>query len=180
MSWLDAIFRLGVALKELRREGWVRRGVRKSESVADHSYSLALLSMLLAAERGLDPFKTAAIAIIHDLAEAVTGDIPPSEKKSNMVYVDAEREAIRSIAEKAPAKVGDLILQLYNEYSSQSSEEARLVKQLDKLEMALQAMAYEREGRAAKGLAEEFTQSALQEISDPSLRNLLSREARLC
>lgn len=173
MSWIVTIFRLGAALKELRREGWVRRGVRGPESVADHSYNLALLSMLLAAERGLDPFKTAAIAIIHDLAEALTGDIPPSEKRSNKNHVEAENKAMRRIVEEAPAKAGDLILQLYNEYASQSSEEARLVKQLDKLEMALQAIAYEREGRAAEGLAEEFTKSALQEISDPSLRSLL-------
>ncbi len=180
MSWIVTVFRLGAALKELRREGWVRRGVREPESVADHSYNLALLSMLLAAERGLDPFRAAAIAIIHDLAEAVTGDIPPSEKRSNTDYVEAEKEAMRRIVEKTPAEIGSLILQLYNEYASQSGEEARLVKQLDKLEMALQAIVYEREGRAAKGLAEEFTLSALQEISDPSLRSLLREEAKLC
>jgi putative hydrolase of HD superfamily len=180
VSWVATIFGLAAALKGLRREGWVRRGVREPESVADHSYSLALLSMLLAAERGLDPFKTAAIAIVHDLAEAVTGDIPPSEKRSNMDYVEAEKEAMKRIAEKVPSGVGALILQLYNEYAFQSSEEARLVKQLDKLEMALQAIAYEREGRAAKGLAEEFTRSALQEIRDPGLRSLLRGEAELC
>ncbi|MEM0382638.1 MAG: HD domain-containing protein [Nitrososphaerota archaeon] len=173
MSWIDAAFSLGAALKELKREGWVRRGVRRPESVADHSYSLALLSMLVAADRGLDPYKTAALAVVHDLAEVLTGDLTPSEKKTNQDYRDEEQKAIQEIVYRIQGRAGNLILQLYSEYSSQSSEEARLVKELDKLEMALQAIAYEREGRAGRGLAEEFTQSALKEITDPEIKRKL-------
>ncbi|MCS7145121.1 MAG: HD domain-containing protein [Nitrososphaerota archaeon] len=173
MSWIEAVFSLGAALKELRREGWVRRGVAGPESVADHSYSLALLSMLVAAERGLDPFRAAAIAVIHDLAEVITGDLPPDEKSRGGDYVLVEKEAMRRIAESLPERACSLVQRLYEEYASQSSEEARLVKQLDKLEMAFQSIRYEREGRGSKGLAREFTKSALEEIIDPDLRGLL-------
>lgn len=173
MRWMEAVFEIAVALKGLRREGWVRRSVTEPESVADHSYSLALLSMLAAAERGLDPYRAAAIALIHDIAEALTGDLPPDEKRKNAEYLQAEREAVQRIARNLPQKPASLLLTLYDEYRSQSSGEAELVKQLDKLEMALQAIAYEDEGRAASGLAEEFTKSALEEITDKEIRSLL-------
>jgi len=176
LSWISSVFNLCAALKDLKREGWVRRGVQEPESVADHSYSLALLAMLAAAERGLDPLRAAALAVIHDLAEAVLGDLTPSEKEARPHYEEGERRVIEEVVEKLPEQAGSLLQKLYDEYASQSSEEARLVKQLDKLEMALQAARYEAEKRGKEGLAEEFKRSALNAVTDSTLRGVIDRE----
>src|SRR5437870_2233242 len=66
-------------LKLVRRKGWVDRGVEDAESVADHSYRVALLAWLLARRRGLDAGHAALIALVHDLAEAEVGDATPFE-----------------------------------------------------------------------------------------------------
>ena len=66
-------------LKELERTGWAMRGVKRPESVADHSFGTAILSMILAKDEGLDVGKAAMMALVHDLPEAVVGDIVPSD-----------------------------------------------------------------------------------------------------
>src|SRR5436309_8629270 len=65
------------ALKEVRRKGWVDRGVPDAESVADHSYRVALLAWALARRRGLDAERAMLIGLVHDLAEAELGDETP-------------------------------------------------------------------------------------------------------
>jgi len=179
VSWSE-VFKIASTLKDVRRKGWVRRGVMGPESVADHSFSLAVLAMAAAVERGLDPFKAAALALVHDLAEALTGDLTPDEKRGKD-HREEERRAFSRITTPLPGRVANLFSRLYNEYSSQSSDEARLVSQLDKLEMALQSVRYVDEGRAPAGLALEFTLSALDSVTDPALRAILQGlAARLC
>src|SRR4051794_5293762 len=65
------------ALKEVRRKGWGDRGLSDAESVADHSYRVALLAWALARARGLDAGRALLIALVHDLAEAEVGDGTP-------------------------------------------------------------------------------------------------------
>ncbi len=62
-------------LKEIERSGWVVSGVKKPESVADHSFGVALLVMLLGKNKNIDLEKALKMALIHDLGEAITGDI---------------------------------------------------------------------------------------------------------
>src|SRR5688572_1987599 len=64
-------------LKRVRRKGWVDRGVPDAESVADHSYRLALLAWAVARQRGLDADRALKMALFHDLAEAEVGDETP-------------------------------------------------------------------------------------------------------
>ncbi len=172
MSWVPELFRRLYALKRLRRKGWVRRGIREPESVADHSYSLAVFSMLLAADRGLDPLRAAAIALVHDLPETIVGDMTPEEKMEDRSLGEAELRALWEVAAELPERPSTLLRSLYLEYVEQSSEEARLVKELDKLEMALQAQLYG-EQQDRPDVAGEFTQSALEKISDPLLRRII-------
>src|SRR5829696_4899937 len=65
------------SLKQVRRKGWVDRGVPDAESVADHSYRVALLAWALARARGLDAERAMLIGLVHDLAEAEVGDETP-------------------------------------------------------------------------------------------------------
>lgn len=62
-------------LKDVARSGWVLRGIERPESVADHSWGTAYLCLLLA-PAGIDRERSVAMALVHDLAEVETGDIP--------------------------------------------------------------------------------------------------------
>ncbi|CAN0018968.1 unnamed protein product [Pylaiella littoralis] len=131
-------------LKELKRTGWVHRGVDKPESVSDHMYRMALCSFLIT-DPTLDRSRIMKLAVVHDLAEALAGDIAPFQKVSKEEKRRLEEEGL----EKITATIGSdpialEIKQLWYEYEDCTSEEARLVKDLDKLEMIVQADDYEK------------------------------------
>ena len=71
-------FFLDVAqLKILPRTGWVWRGIKDPETVAEHSFRLAFFVWILGKETHLNMSKAIAMAIIHDLCEAYAGDLTP-------------------------------------------------------------------------------------------------------
>ena len=152
-------------LKRVRRKGWVDRGVADAESVADHSYRLAVLAWALARGRGLDADRALRIALLHDLAEAEVGDETPfdaavAEAGFDPARFDApaprdearraakharELAAIEALAGALGPELGEELRTLVSEYQGQSSPEARLVKELDRVETLLQAEEYLRE-----------------------------------
>lgn len=176
-GWVSGLFAAAASLKSLRRKGWALRGVRDPESVADHSLAVAVLSAALAAARGLDPGRAALIAIVHDIAESVTGDLTPEEKAElgSGRLAALEREALERVLAGAPERVRDVVLRALQEYRDGSSEEGRLVRDVDKLEMALQALLY-RDQLGESGVA-EFVASALSDVSDPEIRSLIEEVA---
>ena len=133
-----------LALKQVQRKGWTRFAIPTEaiESVADHSYSVALLVCLLCPEE-LDRQQALEMALFHDLAEVMTGDIIPSEGVPEETKARDELNALAILTkdlgweERATA--------LLRKYQSQSTPEARFVKAIDKLDMALQSLAYENE-----------------------------------
>ncbi|KAA0001413.1 MAG: HD domain-containing protein [Thermoplasmata archaeon] len=68
-------------LKGIKRKGWLRIGIEKVESVACHSYRVAFLAMLIGDALNLNVEKMLKMALLHDLAEATTGDITPYDMK---------------------------------------------------------------------------------------------------
>lgn len=135
----DALSRL----KEIKRAGWVERGVENPESVADHSFNVVALSVILADARGLDVAEVARMAILHDLPEAVIGDLTPSQKKEKLRELEkVEYEIIRSLVESMPRELGEKYLQAWRKLVEGTSPEAKLVRLVDKLEMGLQAARY--------------------------------------
>jgi putative hydrolase of HD superfamily len=160
-------YRVASRLKGVRRAGWVRKIPSVDvESVADHSLMAAMLSLVLAEDAGLDAHRCAAMAVVHDLAESVVGDLLPDEVPQDEKHA-RERAAIDSIAESLGGS--DVLLSLYSEYDAGTSDEARLVHQVDKLEMALQAISYYMDGILARDDACEFVEGALRYISDRAL-----------
>lgn len=131
-------------LKEIKRTGWVESGVPEPESVADHSYRVALLAMTLSDNKGLDTLKTVRMALLHDLAESTIGDLTPRQKQGN--HETLESEAMKQILETLPQNVRELYLETWKEYQKNESPEARLVHNADKLEMLVQAKEYEEKG----------------------------------
>ena len=138
-----------LALKELKRRGWLLRGIKDCESVADHSYSAAALCLIFCPPN-LNREKVLSIAIIHDLAEPIIGDITPYDNVPAEAKLEKERKAMRSVT-------GDKgLLKLFDEYIDQSSPEARFVLLMDKLDMCLQAKRYCSQGRLSRKELEEF------------------------
>jgi putative hydrolase of HD superfamily len=133
-----------VQIKQTVRTGWQRMGIQRPESVSDHMYFMALMALTATPEH-LDKSRCIQIAIVHDLAECIVGDITPTqfsgiskEQKHRM-----EKDAMHNITNLLPGKSKELVLELYDEYENQTSPEAQWVKDLDKLEMVHQAMVYE-------------------------------------
>lgn len=146
-------------LKLLPRTGWLQRGLRDVESIAEHSFGVATLALIVGdLHPGMDRGKLLAIALVHDLAEALVSDLPASASRliGKAAKHEAERKAMLEMLGALPR--GESYIELWEEYSQGGSPEARLVKALDRLELLGQALAYERNG--ARGLAEFWEEVA--------------------
>lgn len=147
---LDALL-AALALKDERRTGWQRREVSDPETVAGHSWGLAYLCLALGdraarsfSERGqrLDVDRAVRIAVVHDLAEAETGDVPRGE-------IDPERKRRRERAamDALAGPLPDPVREAWERYEAADDPAAAFVRDLDLLEPCLQAVVYDREGR---------------------------------
>ena len=170
--------RVALALKDQPRRGWVRVSPPRVESVADHSWGVALLALVAAEARPeLARARLLELALTHDLAEAVVGDLVPGEYAHKGEKTMRERAALEQMVEALPVALRGRLLARFEELASDASPEARLVHELDKLEMAVQAERYEKQGIAAHALA-EFRASAEAGVRDVALRAAIERLAR--
>ncbi|EKE22230.1 MAG: hypothetical protein ACD_7C00018G0003 [uncultured bacterium] len=116
----------------------------RQESTAEHSWRLALMIFMLADELKLeiDINRAVKIALVHDLAEALTGDIDAiliaEGKISKEEKEIQEARAVEKIQQTLPALVGKEITALQNEYNENKTREAKFVKALDKIETLTQ------------------------------------------
>jgi putative hydrolases of HD superfamily len=156
-------------LKGIKRAGWGRVGVTNQESVADHSWRTALMALVMAKRLGLNAERAATLGLIHDIAEATIGDLMPGEVTKEVKQI-REHEAVIEFG-KLLGVEGDELLSLWEEAEFGKSDEAKLVKELDKLEMALQAKEYEAEDSARN--LEEFIESAARGIQSREVSELL-------
>ena len=148
-----------LGLKNVLRAGWVRAGIESPESVAAHSWGMSMLALKLAPKE-LDLARILSLCIVHDIPEVRVGDLTPHDDTSTK----AEDE-LNAIKEMEPEWVG-----LFEEYEQGQTPEAKFVKQLDKLDMALQAEIYQSKSAISLG---EFIESARLRIDDEVLKNLL-------
>jgi putative hydrolase of HD superfamily len=147
-------------LKRLERTGWTLRGLASgAESVAAHSFGVAVVAMMLADEvraRGVevDVERLLRVALMHDWAEGRLGDMP----RTGSAYFSAEarrraeRAAFDDMTCELGAGRGALYSELHEDYEARGSLEARLVKAADVIDLLLQALSFERGG--ARGLDE--------------------------
>ncbi|MEJ2288073.1 MAG: HD domain-containing protein [Deinococcales bacterium] len=135
-------------LKDEPRRGWVLRGVDRPESVAAHSWGTALLCLVFAEEAGVDVGRALAVATAHDVAEAELGDIPARARPEDR-EVDVAEKARLEAAALARLLSGELegVGALWREYEEGASPEARFVRDMNLLDMALQALVYEEQAR---------------------------------
>lgn len=173
---LRAYFELN-QLKQLYRQGWLRRGLDevRTETVADHSFAVAVLSLWLAQAYypELDLGRLVQLALLHELGEIYAGDIIPADGLPADEKSRREVESVRRVLSGLPS--AEACLRLWQEFEDGSSPEARLVRQVDRLEMGLQAGVY-----ALQGLldGDEFLKSARAALSDDALLRLLDELER--
>ncbi|POR05475.1 hypothetical protein AU468_00960 [Alkalispirochaeta sphaeroplastigenens] len=141
-------------LKEVARTGWVLRGVERPESVADHSWGTAQLCLVLAPPE-VDPFRAVAMAVVHDIAEVDTGDIPRRvSPDARTIPEDVKEELEAAALEALCGETGtvpgvgspDLAVlgELWREYARGVTETARFVRDMNLVDLCLQAVVYER------------------------------------
>lgn len=130
-------------LKHMKRTGWVLRNVKDCETISGHMYRMGIMALLLDDSQGLDRLHVMELALVHDLAESIVGDITPYCGISREEKLLQEFSAISKIAELlGPCK--EKLLELFNEYEEGKSPEAKFVKDLDRLDMVMQAFEYEK------------------------------------
>jgi putative hydrolase of HD superfamily len=161
---LVSFFRIVCNLKTIKRSGWIHKSnITSPESVADHSYSMCLMSMILAEIMNLDSGHIMKMVIIHDLAESMVGDHMPDNISSEEKRL-LEDKAMKKIISKLPTSLRKIYLDFWNEYNNNITLNSKFVHNMDKLEMALQAKEYEFEGYP-KEVLQPFIKSATDYIS---------------
>lgn len=135
-------------LKDEPRVGWVMHGVAGPESVAAHSWGTAYLCLLFAADAGVDLGRALAIALVHDLAEATTGDFAARAAATDRPVSEAEKARLErdAIADLLPPRQAALH-ELWRAYEDRADPAARFVRDMNLIDMCLQALLYEREAR---------------------------------
>ncbi len=135
----------GNQLKRTARTGWVQRGVPEAENVAAHSFGVAFVALVLAPFLPTPPdlARLLAMAVLHDLPETLTTDIPSPAWRHlpEGIKTDVERGVMRQLLGEGPW-TGDW-LDLWEELHAGETMAARLVQDADRLEMLLQAWIYE-------------------------------------
>jgi len=135
---------LGLAekLKCTMRHSWTSDG--RHESVAEHTWRMSLMAMLVSKylDKEIDELRILRMIIVHDLVEAISGDVPAfdvindSEKKQRKQQ--SERESMQKIRSMLPLGLGQEVEALWNEFEAAESYEAKVAVALDKLEAQMQ------------------------------------------
>jgi putative hydrolase of HD superfamily len=155
-------------LKGKPRQGWVLRGLKGSESIAEHIFRTTLMSWILGSEKKLNTERLLKMAIIHDICEIYAGDsVPydvkklPKSKKARLEFFKSiprlsraekekmarvkykkERKALDILTKDLSPKLGSEIINLWLDFEKGLSPEGRFFKQADRLETLMQALEY--------------------------------------
>lgn len=178
-------------MKTTKREGWRRFGITYGESIADHMYRMSLISMLapphLAAK--LDMNRCIKMCLVHDMAEALVGDITPVDgvpkpeksrrEASTMDYITGTLLGQVGAGDQVGA-IGKEIRAVWQEYEDSQTPESLFVHDVDKMELLLQMHEYEKRGEGHLDLGEfayVATKMALPETRAWAVELLQEREA---
>jgi putative hydrolase of HD superfamily len=161
----SSFFHSVLQLKLIKRAGWVSKlMIKNAESVADHTFSMCAIAMLLSDILGLDTQKAMKMAILHDLAESIVGDYMPGDISPRQKVVK-EKKAMKLILAGLPENIRSDYGKIWLEYLQCETNVAKLVHRVDKLELALQAEQYMKQGYV-NNLFDSFFESARKAIGD--------------
>jgi putative hydrolase of HD superfamily len=158
-------------LKQLYRQGWLKRGVPVEccESVAEHSLGVAILALWFAQASfpELDVRKILIMALFHDFGEIYTGNLIPSDAVSVDAKHQREKQSVQQVLGKLPG--GNYYLGVWEEFERGETPEAIFIRQIDRLEMGFQARVYGLQGLVDPA---EFLQTTEQALTDPRLKQI--------
>lgn len=156
-------------LKDTKRTGWTYKDVPNPESVADHIFGTSILALTAPIPENVNRDKLVKMALVHDVGESIIGDpVWESGKFTNVakhkLKMTKEKKALNELfADESLKECHQLALEFLN----QETAEARYLKELDKLEMVLQALVYEK--RVSSERLNEFWENAEKYIQSPHL-----------
>ena len=173
MTLLD-FFKNASNLKNISRQGWIDElSIKHPESVADHSYSMAIMAMIISDLDNYNSEKILKMVLLHDLAESKIGDFTPNKISKNEKE-KLENNAFNEIIEQLPNSIKSEYDKIWKEYQNNSSLEAQIVHQIDKLEVALQAKIYQKSGLSKEDIT-TFLETAKSDITHPKLKDILNQ-----
>ncbi|WAQ85487.1 hypothetical protein PtA15_6A115 [Puccinia triticina] len=147
-----------------------RKAQDNQTDISDHMYRMAMLAMLSEKDAQLDISKCVMLALVHDLAEAEVGDITPHDGISREEKHRREALAIEKFtADLLPAQsvASQRLKSLWLEYEDGQTREAKFVKDLDRFELALQGVEYERRDKLAS--IQTFFETTVPLIKHPEV-----------
>lgn len=137
LSGLLAFLQSAEQLKDTLRSGTSRSG--RVESTAEHSWRLCLMVLLFEPDLGgTDSLKLLKLCVLHDLGEAISGDVPAPLQSEDYERPARERADFNTLCAALPEDIANDFIALFDEYTKASSPEAQLAKAFDKLETILQ------------------------------------------
>jgi putative hydrolases of HD superfamily len=138
-------------LKREKREGWKRFGIENGESIADHMYRMSIMTMIApkSLSSRLNIPHCTKMALVHDMAEALVGDLTPIDNVPKVEKSRREAETMDYICFSLLGKVhggenGASIRSIWQEYEDSKTAESHFVHDIDKVELILQMVEYER------------------------------------
>jgi putative hydrolases of HD superfamily len=155
-------FHLIERLKTTKREGWRRFSIDHGESISDHMYRMAIITMLCppSLAKKLDIARCTKMALIHDMAESLVGDITPVDGVSKSEKSRREAETMDYLCAGLLGNVhagsgqADSIREVWQEYEDSKTPESHFVHDVDKMELLLQMMEYEQSHQGRIDLGE--------------------------
>ncbi|KAL1850840.1 hypothetical protein Plec18170_006677 [Paecilomyces lecythidis] len=150
-------------LKTTKREGWRQVGIKTGESIADHMYRMAVMIMVTPPSLSckLDISRCIRMALVHDMAECLVGDITPLNTEITKGEKGRRESSVMdhiksNLLQEIPGgeEIGNEIVSLFQEYENNVTSEAHFVHDIDKMEMVLQVFEYER--RFGRDLSEFY------------------------
>jgi putative hydrolases of HD superfamily len=151
---INFFFQLVALLKTQKRTGWLNMGIENPESISDHMYRMSIMTLALdpkawaSSERVPDFGKCSKIALVHDIAEALVGDIVPHDAEIDKVEKSKrEYKAILYLCQiigSYSAESAHEIKECWIDYECQRTLESTVVKDIDKFELLVQTFEYER------------------------------------
>ncbi|KXS98154.1 hypothetical protein AC579_9989 [Pseudocercospora musae] len=148
-------------LKTTKREGWRRFDINHGESISDHMYRMSIITMLCPPSLAsrINIARCTQMALIHDMAELLVGDITPIDGVSKSEKSRREADTMDYLTKNLLGNVyggknGQQIKEIWQEYEDSQTEESKFVHDVDKMELLLQMLEYEKSSAGKMDLSE--------------------------